>query len=163
MNKQGSTRRRVIYLVAVMLAVIVMDHMVNIQALGYSDEGESDVLEESKEGGGYAVTGQLDDVGYSAVVYNSDNGLPTSDANFVFSASDGYIWVGGYSGVFRYDGIEFERMDASTGMTSAKVFFEDSKHQIWVGTNDNGAVKVEDDETVHYTYKDGLQSSYGGT
>ncbi len=159
MNKQGRTRRRVIYLVAVMLAVIVMDHMVNIQALGYSDEGESDALEESKEGGGYAVTGQLDDVGYSAVVYNSDNGLPTSDANFVFSASDGYIWVGGYSGVFRYDGIEFERMDASTGMTSAKVFFEDSKHQIWVGTNDNGAVKVDDDETVHYTYKDGLQSS----
>jgi hypothetical protein len=114
MNKQGRTRRRVIYLVAVMLAVIVMDHMVSIQALGYSDEGESDALEESKEGGGYAVTGQLDDVGYSAAVYNSDNGLPTSDANFVFSASDGYIWVGGYSGIMRYDGNSFSKMDMAS-------------------------------------------------
>ncbi len=59
----------------------------------------------------------------------------------------------------RYDGLSFERLDSSEGLTSGKVFFEDSQGYMWVGTNDNGAVKVGGDETIHYTYKDGLASS----
>ncbi|MCR4797622.1 MAG: hypothetical protein K5853_04150, partial [Lachnospiraceae bacterium] len=57
-----------------------------------------------QKGGGYAVSGQLNNVGYSAVLYNAENGLPTSDANCIYSTSKGYIWIGGYSGILRYDG-----------------------------------------------------------
>ena len=62
-------------------------------------------------GGGYAVTGQLGEAGYSCMLYNASNGLPTSDANFILGASDGFIWIGGYSGIIRYDGTIFERLD----------------------------------------------------
>ena len=110
-------------------------------------------------GGGYAVTGQLRDIGYTSRLYDAENGLPTSDANCILSTSDGYIMIGSYSGVILYDGSSFERMDASDGLTSARAMIEDSKGRIWIGTNDNGVVMLDGGERVHYTYRDGLSSS----
>ncbi len=110
-------------------------------------------------GGGYAVTGQLDGVGYAAKLYNAESGLPTSDANCIMSSSDGYIWIGGYSGVIKYDGTSFERLNSAEGLTSARILFEDSKGRIWAGTNDNGVVVIDGEKRHHYTYEDGLASS----
>ncbi|MBR3307629.1 MAG: response regulator [Lachnospiraceae bacterium] len=114
---------------------------------------------EEKNGGGYAVTGQIQDIGYTSRLYDAENGLPTSDANCVLSATDGYIWIGGYSGVIIYDGNSFRRLDASGGLTSVRCFYEDSRGRIWVGTNDNGVVVLDGPESTHITYKDGLHSS----
>ena len=110
-------------------------------------------------GGGYAMTGQIEGLGYTAKLYDATNGLPTSDANYILGSSDGYIWIGGYSGIIRYDGSVFERLDPSEGMTSGRALFEDSKGWVWVGTNDNGVVVLEGDHRTHLTYKDGLPSS----
>ncbi len=112
-----------------------------------------------EHGGAYAASGQIEGVGYSATLYDASNGLPTSDANCVLAADDGYIWIGGYSGVIRYDGTTFERLDSSNGLTNAKSFLEDDIGRIWVGTNDNGVVVIDGTEQKHYTYKDGLPSS----
>ncbi len=122
-------------------------------------EEKGEDTERLKTGGGYAVTGQLEGVGYSSIMYDATNGLPTSDANWILGASDGYIYIGGYSGIIRYDGSSFERLDASGGLTSGRVIFEDSKGRIWVGTNDNGVVVMDGNESVRYTYIDGLPSS----
>ena len=110
-------------------------------------------------GGGYAVTGQIPGVSYSYEIYDASNGLPTSDAMFLMGARNGYIWIGGYSGVIRYDGSTFDRIDAHSYLTSARGFFEDSKGRIWVGTNDNGVVVLDGTESIHYSYKEGLPSS----
>ncbi|MCR4705638.1 MAG: response regulator [Lachnospiraceae bacterium] len=110
-------------------------------------------------GGGYAVTGQLPNVGYQAKLYDASNGLPTSDANCVLGASDGYVYIGGYSGIIRYDGSSFEHLDATDGLTSGRAIFEDDKHRLWVGTNDNGVVVLDGESRRHYTYEDGLPSS----
>ncbi|MBO5550530.1 MAG: hybrid sensor histidine kinase/response regulator, partial [Lachnospiraceae bacterium] len=114
---------------------------------------------ETRIGGGYAATGQLQGIGYTATLYDATNGLPTSDANWILGASDGYVWIGGYSGIIRYDGSTFERLDSSDGLTSGRVIFEDSRGRIWVGTNDNGVVVMDGNVHTHYTYKDGLISS----
>ena len=45
------------------------------------------------------------------------------------------------------------------GLTSGRVIFEDSADRIWIGTNDNGLIMMEDGKTRHYTYKDGLPAS----
>ena len=110
-------------------------------------------------GGGYAVTGQLEDVGYSSVIYDAEEGMPTSDANYVLGASDGYIWIGGYSGILRYDGNTFTRLPNSGGLTNGRGLFEDNKGRIWVGTNDNGVVVIDGKDMTHLTYKEGLPSS----
>ncbi len=113
----------------------------------------------SMTGGGYAATGQVKNAAYTSVIYDATNGLPTSDANFILGASDGFVWIGGYSGIIRYDGTTFERLDTSDGLTSGRGFFEDSGGRIWIATNDNGVVVIDGEERTHFTYKDGLPSS----
>ena len=110
-------------------------------------------------GGGYAATSQLSNAGIMAMRYDASNGLPTSEANCVLGSHDGYIWIGGYSGVIKYDGSEFERLPANTGMTNARALFEDSKGRIWVGTNDNGVVVSDHGKCTHYAKGEGLASS----
>ena len=102
-------------------------------------------------GGGYAATGQLKGIGFSSKIYDATNGLPTSDANFILGSKDGYVWLGGYNGVIRYDGTIFERLSTSAGLTSGRAFFEDSRNRIWVGTNDNGVVVIEGEKSKRYT------------
>ena len=111
------------------------------------------------QGGGYAITGQFPDLSYTSFIYDATNGLPTSDANYLLGSSSGYIWIGGYSGIIRYDGNTFERMPAANGLTSGRAFFEDSRNRIWVGTNDNGVVVIDGEKIRQYSYKDGLPSS----
>lgn len=110
-------------------------------------------------GGGYAASRQSGAVGYTSKIYDETSGLVTSDANYILGSTDGYIWIGSYSGIFRYDGNVFEKIDYSEGLTSGRGLFEDSKGRIWVGTNDNGVVVIEGLKATWITYKDGLPSS----
>lgn len=111
-------------------------------------------------GGGYAATGQLDQMGYYAQIYDATNGLPTSESNFVMASDDGFIWICGYSGVIRYDGKSFVRFTETEGLTSGRALFEDSSHRIWIGTNDNGVIYFDSNRTPHHiTTEDGLASS----
>ena len=114
---------------------------------------------EARTGGGYAASGQVANAGYTAQVYDASNGLPTSDANYLLCASDGYVWIGGYSGIIRYDGTTFTRLDTSEGLTSGRGLFEDSQGRIWVGTNDNGVVILDGSTRTRLTYQEGLPSS----
>ena len=139
-------------LIAVAVAVPVSADTDSVSQTSHRQEG-------FKVGGGYAATGQLPEVGYMAKLYDASNGLPTSDANFILCTSGGYIWIGSYAGIIRYDGTDFERMDASDGLTSGRVLFEDSNKRIWVGTNDNGIVMLEGLKSKRFTYKEGLPSS----
>jgi energy-coupling factor transport system substrate-specific component len=97
-------------------------------------------------------------IGYSAVLYDSSNGLPTSEANAVAQTGDGFVWIGSYSGLIRYDGTEFYRFDSSVGITSVVSLFVDSKDRLWIGTNDNGVALYEDGEFTFYGRESGLGS-----
>ncbi len=97
--------------------------------------------------------------GYMAVLYDSTSGLPTSEANAIAQTRDGFIWIGGYSGLIRYDGTTFDRFDASTGISSVVSLFVDSSDRLWVGTNDSGAAVYQNGEFKFFTRKDGLRSS----
>ena len=127
-------------------------------ALAHS-ENSNNTEQATGVGGGYAVTGQIANVGYSAELYNATNGLPTSEANCVTCTSDGYVWIGGYSGIIRYDGLAFERLSNIEGLTSGRDIFEDRIGRIWVATNDNGVVVMHGSESFHYTKADGMPSA----
>lgn len=78
--------------------------------------------------------------GISAVLYDNSNGLPTSEANAIAQTQNGFIWIGGYSGLVRYDRNDFYRFDSSLGITSVMSLYVDDGDRIWIGTNDSGAV-----------------------
>lgn len=95
---------------------------------------------------------------YSAVMYNNSNGLPTSEANDIVQTDDGFIYIGSYSGLIRYDGVNFTRFDSYTGITSVDSLFIDSKNRLWVGTNDSGLALYEDGAFTFYNRENGLSS-----
>ena len=38
------------------------------------------------------------------LLYDNTNGLPTSDANAIVQTADGFIWIGSYGGLIRFNG-----------------------------------------------------------
>ena len=98
--------------------------------------------------------------GFSAVLYNNTNGLPTSEANAIAQTSDGFIWIGSYGGLIRYDGNTFTRMDSTTGLSSIKCLFVDRKDRLWIGTNDNGVAVMERGELRKWGKLDGMKSAH---
>ncbi|MBQ9382759.1 MAG: HD domain-containing protein [Ruminiclostridium sp.] len=119
---------------------------------GKNEEVHSDVAAGLIEGGASGA-------GYSSTLYNSLNGLPTSESNAVLQTSDGFVWIGSYSGLIRYDGNEFYRFDASYGISSVVSLFEDSRERLWIGTNDAGVIFYEDGKFTSYFRVGGLKTS----
>ncbi len=96
---------------------------------------------------------------YTAVLYNNRNGLPTSEANDIVQTEEGFLWIGCYSGLIRYDGNSFERMDSTTGIGSVTCLYADSHNRLWIGTNDSGLALMEGGEFRRWNVNDGLGSS----
>ena len=98
--------------------------------------------------------------GFSAVLYDNSNGLPTSEANAIAETSEGFLWIGSYAGLIRYDGNTFERMDSTGGLTSIKCLYVDSRDRLWIGTNDNGVAVLERGELRRWGKLDGMRSAH---
>ena len=96
--------------------------------------------------------------GYFTYLYDNSNGLPTSEANAVAQTGIGFIWIGGYSGLIRYDGIEFRYFDSTTGISSVNCMYVDSKDRLWIGTNDSGLAVRQNAEFQFWGKNDGLVS-----
>ena len=98
--------------------------------------------------------------GYSAVLYDNSNGLPTSEANAIAETSEGFIWIGSYAGLIRYDGNTFERLDSTGGISSIKCLHVDSRDRLWMGTNDNGVAVMDKGEFRFWGKMDGMKSAH---
>ena len=116
----------------------------------------------SAEGGGSASPGLdysgLGD-GFSTILYDNSNGLPTSEANAIAQTEEGILWIGCYSGLIRYDGNEFYRYSMQAGIASVMSLFVDSRGRLWIGTNDSGIAMFRDETFTFYGKNDGLPSA----
>ncbi len=109
--------------------------------------------------GGLAVTGQAGESGYTTQIYDASNGLPSSGANCILGSEEGYIYIGGYNGIVRYDGNVFTVLSESDGLSSGRSIYQDSQGRIWIGTNEKGVVIIHEDKKLHLTPDDGLNSA----
>ena len=75
---------------------------------------------------------------YISRIYNSDDGLDGTAANCVFSSEDGFIWVGCYAGLYRYDGTEFKQFLINKTAMPVNDIIEDKEGNLWIGTNGDG-------------------------
>ncbi len=93
---------------------------------------------------------------YVVTVYNERNGLPTGEANDVLQTGDGYIWIGSYGGLIRYDGTTFRNfsLEGTLPSSSVRALFEDSSGRLWIGTNDAGVFYMENDVIEHINAPD---------
>ncbi|MCR4589532.1 MAG: HD domain-containing protein [Lachnospiraceae bacterium] len=97
--------------------------------------------------------------GYSAILYDNTDGLPTSESNTIAETEEGFIWIGSYSGLIRYDGANFERIDSvSTGIANVISLYVDDQNRLWVGTNDSGLVMKDGGRYISFNKEDGLNA-----
>ncbi|MGN0587214.1 MAG: two-component regulator propeller domain-containing protein, partial [Oscillospiraceae bacterium] len=91
-------------------------------------------------------------------IYNNTNGMVASEANVICETGDGYIWIGSYAGLTRYNGDEFEFIREG-GLVNVVSMMTDSKGRLWIGTNDAGIARYENGEYTYFTQDDGLPSN----
>ena len=97
---------------------------------------------------------------YAAAVYDNTSGMPFSEANVTIQTPDGFIYIGSYGGLTRYDGRSFTAVE---GVSSAVCLFVDSRGRLWAGTSEMGAVCLDGDtRTVYRPEEERLSSSVRG-
>ncbi|MCR5101430.1 MAG: response regulator [Butyrivibrio sp.] len=98
---------------------------------------------------------------YAYTVFDMDDGLSSAEINSIVQTNDGYIWAGSYSGLYRYDGVNFENVNVDNRICSVTKLFSDSKGRLWIGTNDSGVAcyNLETEDIQFFSTKDGLASN----
>ena len=77
---------------------------------------------------------------YFTDVWTSENGLPDSSVTAIAQTPDGYLWIGTYNGLVRFDGVRFVAFDPANTpeLTHARIrkLFVDSRGTLWINTYD---------------------------
>ncbi len=93
-------------------------------------------------------------------VFNQKNGLLSGNVTSLCTTSDGYIWIGTYAGLVKYDGNTFKRDKSFEQIRNIKTMYADGE-RLWVGTTDQGIFSLEGGKIInHLSDKDGLLSDY---
>lgn len=96
-------------------------------------------------------------------IWNTDNGLLTNSVCDIIQDSKGYIWIGTYDGLIRFDGVNFVVFNKNSkegfNSNSARVLFEDSNGKLWIGTNENGVAIYDGKEFNTLSAENGLPSN----
>ena len=89
---------------------------------------------------------------YCVDVWGTAQGLPQNSVISMIQTQDGYLWFGTLNGLVRFDGIRFSVFDESNtpGLKSSRIVkvFEDSKQNIWLGTETAGAALIKDGRVI---------------
>ena len=95
--------------------------------------------------------------------WNSFGDLSGTTATDIYQTSDGYINIGTYEGLVRFDGMTFSTInkssDSDVDFISVRVIFQDSRGDLWIGTNDEGLQKISATGNKVYTTNNGLPNN----
>jgi signal transduction histidine kinase/ligand-binding sensor domain-containing protein len=74
---------------------------------------------------------------FSIQSWQTDEGLPQNTVTAIFQGRDGYIWMGTYNGMARFDGVHFMVFDSvnSPGLKNSRItsLYQTSDETIWIG------------------------------
>ncbi|AVR94532.1 sensor histidine kinase [Pseudoduganella armeniaca] len=104
-----------------------------------------------------AATHQLGD--YAHTAWNGERGAPADVVQFT-QTPDGWLWVSSPNGLFRFDGVDFQRMDSVQGhrlpSTSPLALLATRDGRLWVGDRFGGVSMFDDGRMRLFTAADGL-------
>ncbi|HEX5398374.1 MAG TPA: two-component regulator propeller domain-containing protein, partial [Verrucomicrobiae bacterium] len=85
---------------------------------------------------------------YLVDTWDTENGLPSSTVTAIAQTPDGYLWVGTYAGLARFDGVRFVTFDPANtpALTQARVqgLFLDADGTLWINTYRGGLTSYRD-------------------
>lgn len=92
---------------------------------------------------------------YNFINYSVEQGLVQSQIGALCQDERGYIWVGTYGGVSKFDGVNFQNYSNNNGLINNQVnsIFKDSKNNLWFGSLGGVSVKKGDKfESISFKY-----------
>ena len=85
---------------------------------------------------------------YFTRTWQVEQGLPQNKVTAVVQTRDGYLWVGTYNGLARFDGIQFTVFDDNNTpeLRSSRItsLFETADSTLWIGTESGDVSKYQD-------------------
>ena len=91
--------------------------------------------------GGSGLSGE-----YLTDVWTADNGLPDSSVTAIAQTPDGYLWIGTFNGLARFDGMSFTTFDPANtpALAHARVrtLSVDSQGTLWINTFDGSMTSL---------------------
>ena len=98
---------------------------------------------------------------YAPYIYTTDDGLDTVEINAVAQTEDGFLWVGTYAGLYRFNGARFEEIILDDQISNVMQLEVDSEGRLWIGTNDKGIACYDPDtnKVVFYSKNEGLSNN----
>ncbi len=110
----------------------------------------------------FALSPELSLRQFHHTAWTAHDGAPTDVESFA-QTSDGYLWIAASAGLFRFDGVRFERIDVIHGerlpSNNVMTLFAPPAGGLWIGYRFGGATFVKDGRTVNYGTPEGLPIS----
>lgn len=95
--------------------------------------------------------------------WDTFGGLKGTTITDVIQTKDGYINIGTYEGLVRFDGVDFSTFKKSPHndyeFVSVRSILQDSRGAVWIGSNDEGCQKISREENKLYTVHNGLPNN----
>ncbi len=95
--------------------------------------------------------------------WQKNQGLPQNSVFAITQSREGYLWIATYEGLARFDGSEFQSYTTlnvnelqSSGIWEV---YEDSRQNLWIGTNNGGLTCYSKGKFKTFTTKDGLPTN----
>ncbi len=84
--------------------------------------------------------------------WTTADGLPGMTITAIMQDKKGYIYIGTYDGLVRFDGVEFinysRTLDPKYAFSSVRAIFQDEAENLWVGHNDEGVSCIKPDGEI---------------
>ncbi len=96
---------------------------------------------------------------YIERIWRTDDGLPQNSVTSIVQTRDGYIWIGTFGGVARFDGVKFTIFNSGNtkGLSGNRIIslFEDDSGVLWVGFESGGMARYANGKFTSFTAQNG--------
>ena len=110
-----------------------------------------------------AEAGEKADNPYVQRTWTTENGLPQNSVTSIVQTRDGYLWLGTFGGLARFDGVQFTVFNTvnTAGIRSNRIraLYEDAEGNLWIGSEHGGLTRYRDGVFTNYSLRDGLPST----
>ncbi len=94
--------------------------------------------------------------------WTTEDGLPQASVLAITQTRDGYLWLGTYNGLVRFDGVRFTIFDKrnTPGMSvnNCYALYEDSAGALWIGTDEGSVMRYQNGSIASFMREQGWHS-----
>lgn len=97
---------------------------------------------------------------YRFDTWTTDHGLPQNTVPAITQTRDGYLWIGTYNGLARFDGVRFTIFDKNNtkAFSNSRVsdLYEDAEGSLWISIVQGGVLRYRNGIFTAFTREQGL-------